>query len=236
MNILPMLLVCFGDITAPVREATQAAARAIMANLSAQGVKLVLPALLCGVDDDKWRTKQGSVQLLGAMSNCAPKQLGACLPQIVPRLSEALIDTHPKVVDAATQALKSVGDVIRNPEIIALSSYLLGAIQDPTMQTKACLDILLETTFVNVVDAPSLALIVPVLIRGLRQPKADMKKKASKIAGNMSALVADQRHGALHSHARSRVEEGAHGPHSGSSWRCRAGARRFDEGLGRGIL
>ena len=150
-----------------------------------------MPALLCGVDDDKWRTKQGSVQLLGAMSNCAPKQLGACLPQIVPRLSEALIDTHPKVVDAATQALKSVGDVIRNPEIIALSSYLLGAIQDPTMQTKACLDILLETTFVNVVDAPSLALIVPVLIRGLRQPKADMKKKASKIAGNMSALVAD---------------------------------------------
>jgi len=191
VNILPMLLVCFGDITVPVREATQAAARAIMANLSAQGVKLVLPALLCGVDDDKWRTKQGSVQLLGAMSNCAPKQLGACLPQIVPRLSEALIDTHPKVVDAATQALKSVGDVIRNPEIIALSSYLLGAIQDPTTQTKACLDVLLETTFVNVVDAPSLALIVPVLIRGLRQPKADMKKKAAKIAGNMSALVAD---------------------------------------------
>ena len=191
VNILPMLLVCFGDVTAPVREATQAAARVIMANLSAQGVKLVLPALLCGVDDDKWRTKQGSVQLLGAMSNCAPKQLGACLPQIVPRLSETLIDTHPKVVEAATQALKAVGDVIRNPEIIALSSYLLGAIQDPTRRTKACLDVLLETTFVNVVDAPSLALIVPVLVRGLREQKADMKKKAAKIAGNMSALVAD---------------------------------------------
>ena len=132
VSILPMLLVCFGDVTAPVREATQAAARAIMANLSAQGVKLVLPALLCGVDDDKWRTKQGSVQLLGAMSSCAPKQLGACLPQIVPRLSKALIDTHPKVVDAAADALKAVGDVIRNPEIIALSNYLLNAIQDPT--------------------------------------------------------------------------------------------------------
>lgn len=191
VNVLPMLLVCFGDVTAPVREATQEAARAIMANLSAQGVKLVLPALLCGVDDDKWRTKQGSVQLLGAMSNCGPKQLGACLPQIVPRLSSALIDTHPKVVEAAQQALKAVGDVIRNPEIIALSGYLLGAISDPATRTKACLDVLLETTFVNVVDAPSLALIVPVLIRGLREPKADMKKKAAKIAGNMSALVAD---------------------------------------------
>lgn len=191
VSILPMLLVCFGDVTAPVREATQAAARAIMANLSAQGVKLVLPALLCGVDDDKWRTKQGSVQLLGAMSSCAPKQLGACLPQIVPRLSKALIDTHPKVVDAAADALKAVGDVIRNPEIIALSNYLLNAIQDPTKKTRPCLDVLLETTFVNVVDAPSLALILPVLIRGLREPKADMKKKAAKIAGNLSSLVED---------------------------------------------
>lgn len=191
VSILPMLLVCFGDVTAPVREATQAAARAIMANLSAQGVKLVLPALLCGVDDDKWRTKQGSVQLLGAMSSCAPKQLGACLPQIVPRLSQALIDTHPKVVEAATDALKAVGEVIRNPEIIALSGYLLSAIQDPTTRTKQCLDVLLETTFVNVVDAPSLALILPVLIRGLREPKADMKKKAAKIAGNLSSLVED---------------------------------------------
>lgn len=191
VNVLPMLLVCFGDVTAPVRDATQAAARAIMANLSAQGVKLVLPALLCGVDDDKWRTKQGSVQLLGAMSNCAPKQLGACLPQIVPRLSETLIDTHPKVVEAATQALKAIGDVIRNPEILALSKYLLGAISLPAERTQACLDVLLETTFVNVVDAPSLALIVPVLVRGMRERKAEMKKKAAKIAGNMSALVAD---------------------------------------------
>jgi len=191
VNILPMLLVCFGDVTAPVRDATQAAAAAIMANLSAQGVKLVLPALLCGVDDDKWRTKQGSVQLLGAMSNCAPKQLGACLPQIVPRLSETLIDTHPKVVEAATEALKAIGDVIRNPEILALSKYLLGAISLPAERTQACLDVLLETTFVNVVDAPSLALIVPVLVRGMRERKADMKKKAAKIAGNMSALVAD---------------------------------------------
>ena len=46
-------------------------------------------------------------------------------------------------------------------------------------------------TFVNVVDAPSLALIVPVLSRGLRDRRADLKKKAAKIAGNMCALVAD---------------------------------------------
>ena len=166
IHVLPMLLVCFGDQSEHVREATISAARAVMGQLSAQGVKLVLPALMKGLEDNAWRTKRGSVQLMGAMAACAPKQLSACLPQIVPRLSETLIDTHPKVVDAANAALKAIGEVIKNPEIEALSDYLLGAIAKPAELTQPCLDVLLEMTFVNVVDAPSLALIVPVLSRG----------------------------------------------------------------------
>ena len=155
-----MLLVSFGDQTESVRLACEGASQKIMKNLSAQGVKLVLPALLEGLRDDQWRATVCETFSSLAMSSSRPKQLGSCLPQIVPRLSQALVDTHPKVVDAASLALKSIGDVIKNPEIQALSKYLLGAIALPTTHTEKCLDILLETTFVNVVDAPSLALII----------------------------------------------------------------------------
>ncbi|KAG6738186.1 hypothetical protein POTOM_057794 [Populus tomentosa] len=128
-----VLLVSFSDQVVAVREAAECAARSMMSQLSAQGVKLVLPSILKGLEDKAWRTKQSSVQLLGALAYCAPQQLSQCLPTIVPKLT--------------------------------------------------------ETTFINSIDAPSLALLVPIVHRGLRERSAETKKKAAQIVGNMCSLV-----------------------------------------------
>ncbi|EFJ05799.1 hypothetical protein SELMODRAFT_162851 [Selaginella moellendorffii] len=191
IRILPELLVCFSDSVSAVRDAADLTARTIMSQLTGQGVKLVLPALLKGLEDRAWRTKQGSVQLLGAMAFCAPRQLSQCLPTIVPKLSEVLTDTHPKVQAAAQTALQQVGSVIKNPEISALVPLLLVGISDPNEHTKSSLDALLQTIFVNTVDAPALALVVPIVHRGLRERSSETKKKAAQIVGNMCSLVTD---------------------------------------------
>lgn len=71
----------------------------------------------------------------------------------------------------------------------ALVPVLLSAIADPNTSTRPCLDTLLSTTFVNTIDAPSLALVVPVVHRGLRDRSGDTKKRAARIVGNMCSLT-----------------------------------------------
>ena len=46
IQMLPLILVSFSDQVAAVREAAECAARAMMSQLTAQGVKLILPSLL----------------------------------------------------------------------------------------------------------------------------------------------------------------------------------------------
>ncbi|KAJ2862732.1 translational activator of GCN4 [Coemansia erecta] len=189
IQFIPQLLALFGDGNAGVRDAALDAARAIMGSISGHGVKLVLPSALAGLASDQWRTKKGSVEMLGAMAFCAPKQLSVSLPRVVPSIVEALTDTHGQVSAAARQALLRFGDVIHNPEIQAIVPSILAALDDPAGSTDAALRTLLHTAFVHYVDAPSLALVVPVLERGMRERNASTKRNAAQIMGSMATLT-----------------------------------------------
>jgi len=156
--VLPLLLSSFGDTNADVREATQEASRAIMGNLSGYGVKVILPTLLEGLDEKQWRSKKGSIELLGMMAYCSPRQLSISLPIVIPRLTGVLTDSHAQVRTAANKSLKQFGEVISNPEIQALTPVLLKALVDPGKTTNA-LSSLLKTAFTHYIDHSSLALV-----------------------------------------------------------------------------
>ncbi|XP_019193927.1 PREDICTED: eIF-2-alpha kinase activator GCN1 isoform X23 [Ipomoea nil] len=128
---------------------------------------------------------------------CVPALAGHSIPENIEVATSiwlalhVLTDTHPKVQSAGQTALQQVGSVIKNPEISALVPTLLMGLTEPNEHTKYSLDILLQTTFINTIDAPSLALLVPIVHRGLRERSAETKKKAAQIVGNMCSLVTE---------------------------------------------
>jgi hypothetical protein len=189
--LLPSLLKSFSDSSDHVRAAAANTAGLIMSKLSAHGVKLVMPAVLTAFDDPAWRTKQASIQMLGSMSHLAPKQLASALPKVVPKLTEAFSDTHPKVKASAQEALEEISKVVKNPEISSISVVLLSALTDPSEGTIKALESLIETEFLHAIDAPSLALIVPILHRGLRDRVATTKRYGALIAGNICTMIND---------------------------------------------
>lgn len=191
--LLPSLLKSFSDGNDYVRKAAAHTAGLIMSKLSAHGVKLVMPAVLESFGESAWRTKQASIQMLGSMSHLAPKQLASALPKVVPKLIDAFSDTHPKVKASAQEALHEISTVIRNPEVKSVSPMLLKALTDPADNTQNALEGLIATEFLHAIDAPSLALIVPILHRGLRDRGASVKRMGGLIAGNICTMINDPR-------------------------------------------
>lgn len=189
--IVPIMLKCFADASLQVREAASHTSKVIMAKLSAHGVRLVLPTLLASLDDSAWRTKQASIFILGSMAHCAPRQLGSCLPQVVPKLMQALTDSHPKVREAGKLALKDIGSVVQNPEITSVLKILMNALEDPNKYATAALQQLQSMTFKHSIDAPSLALVMPIITRGLKDRTGDAKKKSALIVGSMCRMIND---------------------------------------------
>ena len=82
---------------------------------------------------------------------------------------------------------------MRNPEVRELSGVLIKAISDPVKATKPALEQLRDTVFVHVVDVSSLALILPVITRGMKERTGESKKHAARILGNLASLVANPR-------------------------------------------
>lgn len=189
IEVLPNILKNLGDSVPEVRDATAEATRAIMAHTTSFGVKKLIPVAISNLDEISWRTKRGSVELLGNMAYLDPSQLSTSLSTIVPQIVGVLSDSHKEVRKAADESLKRFGEVIRNPEIQKLVPVLINAIGDPTKHTDTALDSLIQTQFVHYIDGPSLALIIHVIHRGMHDRSANTKRKACKIVGNMAILV-----------------------------------------------
>mmetsp|Transcript_42170 Transcript_42170/g.51200 ORF Transcript_42170/g.51200 Transcript_42170/m.51200 type:complete len:1088 (+) Transcript_42170:115-3378(+) len=191
LDYLDMAVTLQGDKFAGARAAADEASAAIVAMVSSFGVRKCLPCLFTGMDSPMWQAKVGALAALDKLTERAPKQVAAMLPDIIPKLSEVMVDMKAEVKTAANATMKTVCAVVGNVDVEPFIPTLIACIVDVD-GVPECVHKLAGTTFVQQVEAPVLSIMAPLLLRGLnRQSKIAIKRKSAVIVDNMCKLVED---------------------------------------------
>uniref|UniRef100_A0A7S1GLC0 TOG domain-containing protein n=1 Tax=Cyclophora tenuis TaxID=216820 RepID=A0A7S1GLC0_CYCTE len=110
------------------------------------------------------------------------------MPKLIPEVTPQVWDTKAQVTKAATHALLTTCKTCKNPDVLPAIPAVVTAISKPSETNKAVQE-LMSTTFVAAVDAPTLAILCPVLARALKEKLALHKRAACIVIKNMSRLV-----------------------------------------------
>jgi elongation factor 3 len=172
-----------------VKKAAKETAFAIVDNVHPFAMKALLPIIFTELPvEKKWQIRELALQCCARFKSIAPRQLGDALPLMVPEVTACMWDTKKQVKVAATEAMKSALDVIGNRDIEYMTAKILVAITKPK-EVPEIMHEMAGVTFVQSVESPALAMVVPLLLRGLREKTTSTKRQSAVIIDNMSKLV-----------------------------------------------
>ena len=172
-----------------IQAAAEETAFAICDNMNPFGIKCLLEVIFtCLPVEKKWQIRELSLKCIGRFEKTAPRQLADALPLVVPEVTACMWDTKKQVKKASTDTMKKALEVIGNRDIEHMTGKILTAITKPK-EVPEIMHKMAGVTFVQSVESPALAMVVPLLLRGLREKSTATKRQAAVIIDNMSKLV-----------------------------------------------
>ena len=191
ISLLPLALAAVGDKMVPVKNAAQSTSIAIVKSITPNAVKAALPPIIKSIlTAQKWPEKMTGLDCIEALVESAPSQLSYRVPDLIPVVSESMWDTKAEVKKKAYGTMEKVCGLIVNKDIEKFIPELIKCIAKPE-NVPETVHLLGATTFVTDVHEPTLAIMVPLLDRGLAERETAIKRKAAVIVDNMCKLVED---------------------------------------------
>jgi elongation factor 3 len=188
------LVEALGDKEKAVQTAAKDGLTAFVTNMSGWAVPQILKVLLHQMKTaGKWQVKTGCVHLLVELVTSAPDRIAAHMPDIIPVMAEVIWDTKTDVQKASRAALTKLCQLVSNKDIEKFIPALIQSLIHPVEEVPKTIMLLAATTFVQEVDSPTLALIAPLLARGINERPTATKRKVAVIIDNMAKLVDNER-------------------------------------------
>ncbi|GAA6003249.1 hypothetical protein JCM10207_001825 [Rhodosporidiobolus poonsookiae] len=180
----------FADKEKAVREAAVQAVKSVIQVATPWALPIYLNTVLEQIRTaGKWQVKIGGLQVLDQLVISAPRQIARLMPDIVPTMVDAIWDTKADVKKAARASLVTMCSLVTNKDIEKFVPALINCLINPVEETTKTVQLLAATTFVQEVDSPTLALMAPLLSRGLTEKLTATVRKVAVIIDNMTKLV-----------------------------------------------
>lgn len=159
---------------------------------------LLLEQLCIGIEPGKaTKVKVYTLNLIQKIADGRYGKIGTyfhnTIPQLIDPVSNMVVDISPECNDLAIKLFSTLYNKIGNKDILPLVQCLTEAMKNPSNIPDA-IDKISSTTFVQSVDAATLSVIIPILLKCFRDAPTHVKRQTVIIIENMTKLVEDAYH------------------------------------------
>lgn len=192
IKLISYLLILSGDRNQDVSNKAQITLENFVDKINKFALKNVTIELLEGLQNQQnTKTKMTTLNLLTKLSE--HDNFRTIITQLIEPLSDTLLDLNNDCIIKTQKIFNIVYNKIDNSDINPLVPYLIESISDNN-KIPDCIDKLSSTTFVQNVDAETLSVIVPILLKTFQNATNSVKRQTIIIIENMTKLVEDAYH------------------------------------------
>ncbi|OXC66078.1 hypothetical protein AYX13_05124 [Cryptococcus neoformans] len=192
LPLIPAILNLAMDKGQPVRSAVNSAMTSLIKATAPEGARKVFEVLTRVLEETKgWRTKIAALKAMeGLVKPGAEDYVANELGTVIPVVEHAMHDTKSEVSTAAQKAATTLCGILPNADVLKHVNLLVSAMASPAA-VPSTIKGLSSTTFVAEVNGPTLAVMVPLLTRALKERSTDTQRMTCVVIGNLVKLVRD---------------------------------------------
>merc|ERR1719174_1459922 len=194
-SFIPQLMLASADKQKPVAQAANALIQKIYADAAPWSGAYLLPFLKDSLSaKGKPEQKALACDVIAEFAAQHPESVALEIEWLVHPLSILMNDIKKEVKDKAKAAMTAVAACSGNQDLQKFSATIVKA-QKSAKNVTECVEELAGCIFVQNVEGPALAVLTPVLIRGLNSRHEPTMRRCCVIVDNMCKLIDDLREG-----------------------------------------
>jgi elongation factor 3 len=137
----------------------------------------------------KFQAKICGLKMIQQYAKIHPTVVASNLYLIIESLIHLSSDIKKDVKTAVQDCWKDVCETIENVDIKPIIPVMIEGYMNPSTKTEHALEVLASTPFVNDIDIPTLSLLIPILVRAMREKKVVCQRKAAVVMDTLCKLI-----------------------------------------------